>query len=164
MTETTPLITANPMRGLKKVGSVEYPWWERRLVSSIHQPENLSPWASPAKSSSRAHRSLRDYHNKPEENANSFRNTGFTQAMSLRWMKTATSHRGQAQRHGQRLRLQGFYPCCRRHPYGASDIDMAATIGIPDPKRPGSEIVASAIKLKPGIERAMPSGRSLWST
>jgi acyl-coenzyme A synthetase/AMP-(fatty) acid ligase len=34
------------------------------------------------------------------------------------------------------------------------DIDMAATIGIPDPKRPGSEIVASAIKLKPGIDKS----------
>jgi long-chain acyl-CoA synthetase len=34
------------------------------------------------------------------------------------------------------------------------DIDMAATIGLPDPKRPGSEIVASAIVLKPGIEKS----------
>jgi len=31
------------------------------------------------------------------------------------------------------------------------DIDMAATIGLPDPKRPGSELVASAIVLKEGI-------------
>ena len=31
---------------------------------------------------------------------------------------------------------------------------MAATIGLPDPKRPGSEIVASAIVLKPGIEKS----------
>jgi long-chain acyl-CoA synthetase len=30
------------------------------------------------------------------------------------------------------------------------DIAMAATIGLPDPKRPGSEIVASAVVLKPG--------------
>jgi acyl-coenzyme A synthetase/AMP-(fatty) acid ligase len=32
-------------------------------------------------------------------------------------------------------------------------IDMAATIGLPDPKRPGSEIVASAIVLKSGIKK-----------
>jgi acyl-coenzyme A synthetase/AMP-(fatty) acid ligase len=30
------------------------------------------------------------------------------------------------------------------------DIDNAATIGLPDPKRPGSEIVASAVVLKSG--------------
>jgi len=32
-------------------------------------------------------------------------------------------------------------------------IDVAATIGLPDPNRPGSEIVAAAIVLKPGIEK-----------
>jgi acyl-coenzyme A synthetase/AMP-(fatty) acid ligase len=34
------------------------------------------------------------------------------------------------------------------------DIDVAATIGLPDPKRPGSEIVASAIVLRSGIEKS----------
>ena len=33
------------------------------------------------------------------------------------------------------------------------DIDMAAAIGLPDPARPGSEIVATAIVLKPGVEK-----------
>jgi acyl-coenzyme A synthetase/AMP-(fatty) acid ligase len=33
---------------------------------------------------------------------------------------------------------------------GHPDIDIAATIGLPDPKRPGSEIVACAVVLKPG--------------
>ena len=31
---------------------------------------------------------------------------------------------------------------------------MAAAIGLPDPTRPGSEIVATAIVLKPGIEKS----------
>ena len=35
------------------------------------------------------------------------------------------------------------------------DVDVAATIGLPDPKRPGSEIVATAIVLKPGVEPGM---------
>jgi len=34
------------------------------------------------------------------------------------------------------------------------DVDMGATVGIQDPNRPGSEIVASAIILKPGIEKS----------
>jgi long-chain acyl-CoA synthetase len=34
------------------------------------------------------------------------------------------------------------------------DIDMAATIGLPDLKRPGSEIVASAIVLRSGIKKS----------
>lgn len=34
------------------------------------------------------------------------------------------------------------------------DVEMAAAIGIPDPERPGSERVALAIVLKPGIEKS----------
>jgi len=34
------------------------------------------------------------------------------------------------------------------------DIDMGASVGIADPERPGSEIVASAIVLKAGVEKS----------
>ena len=34
------------------------------------------------------------------------------------------------------------------------DVDLGASVGIPDPDRPGSEMVASAIVLKPGIEKS----------
>jgi len=36
-----------------------------------------------------------------------------------------------------------------KHP----DVEMAASIGVPDPNRPGSERVAAAVVLKPGIEK-----------
>ena len=34
------------------------------------------------------------------------------------------------------------------------DVDVAATIGVPDPARPGSERVAIAIVLKPGVDKS----------
>ena len=37
-----------------------------------------------------------------------------------------------------------------KHP----DIEMAASFGFPDPKRPGSERVMAAVVLKPGIEKS----------
>jgi long-chain acyl-CoA synthetase len=37
-----------------------------------------------------------------------------------------------------------------KHP----DVEMAATIGFPDPNRPGSERVMAAVILKPGIEKS----------
>jgi acyl-coenzyme A synthetase/AMP-(fatty) acid ligase len=37
-----------------------------------------------------------------------------------------------------------------KHP----DIELAASIGIPDPDRPGSERVAAAVVLNPGIEKS----------
>jgi acyl-coenzyme A synthetase/AMP-(fatty) acid ligase len=36
-----------------------------------------------------------------------------------------------------------------KHP----DVELAASVGIPDPQRPGSERVAAAVVLKPGVER-----------
>jgi len=37
-----------------------------------------------------------------------------------------------------------------KHP----DVQMAASVGLPDPERPGSERVACAIILRPGIEKS----------
>lgn len=34
------------------------------------------------------------------------------------------------------------------------DIEIAASVGIPDPERPGSERVGCAVVLKPGIEKS----------
>ncbi|MCX5883199.1 MAG: AMP-dependent synthetase, partial [Deltaproteobacteria bacterium] len=37
-----------------------------------------------------------------------------------------------------------------RHP----DIQLAASVGVPDPERPGSERVAMAVVLRPGVEKS----------
>ena len=34
------------------------------------------------------------------------------------------------------------------------DVEVAATIGLPDPNRPGSEIVATAVVLNPGVAKS----------
>jgi acyl-coenzyme A synthetase/AMP-(fatty) acid ligase len=41
------------------------------------------------------------------------------------------------------------------------DVAMAATVGIPDPNRPGSELVATAVVLKPGIEKSATTSASI---
>jgi acyl-coenzyme A synthetase/AMP-(fatty) acid ligase len=42
-------------------------------------------------------------------------------------------------------------------------IDVAATIGMPDPKRPGSEIVTAAIVLQPEVERGEQTREEITS-
>jgi long-chain acyl-CoA synthetase len=98
---------------------------------------------------------FKGYHNKPEENANSFRN-GWFHTGDVAEMDE-DGYFFIVDRLKDMVSVSGFKVFTRvvddilmEHP----DIDMAATIGIPDPKRPGSEIVASAIKLKPGIEKS----------
>jgi long-chain acyl-CoA synthetase len=155
MTETTPLITANPMRGLKKVGSVGVPMvgTEVRLVdTSTGEPV---PMGQPGEIVVKGPQVFKGYHNKPEENANSFRN-GWFHTGDIAEMDD-DGYFFIVDRLKDMVSVSGFKVFTRvvddilmEHP----DIDMAATIGIPDPKRPGSEIVASAIKLKPGIEKS----------
>ena len=155
MTETTPLITANPMRGLKKVVSVGIPMvgTEVRLVDpSTGEPV---PMGQPGEIVVKGPQVFKGYHNKPEENANSFRN-GWFHTGDIAEMDE-DGYFFIVDRLKDMVSVSGFKVFTRvvddilmEHP----DIDMAATIGIPDPKRPGSEIVASAIKLKPGIEKS----------
>jgi long-chain acyl-CoA synthetase len=155
MTETTPLITANPMRGLKKVGSVGIPMvgTEVSLVdTSTGEPV---PMGQPGEIVVKGPQVFKGYHNKPEENANSFRNSWFHTGDVAEMDEDGYFFI--VDRLKDMVSVSGFKVFTRvvddilmEHP----DIDMAATIGIPDPKRPGSEIVASAIKLKPGIEKS----------
>jgi long-chain acyl-CoA synthetase len=155
MTETTPLITANPIWGLKKVGSVGIPMvgTEVRLVdTSTGEPV---PMGQPGEIVVKGPQVFKGYHNKPEENANSFRN-GWFHTGDIAEMDE-DGYFFIVDRLKDMVSVSGFKVFTRvvddilmEHP----DIDTAATIGIPDPKRPGSEIVASAIKLKPGIEKS----------
>ena len=155
MTETTPLITSNPRLGVKKVGSVGIPMvgTEVRLVdSSTGEPV---PLGQPGEIVVKGPQVFKGYHNKPEENANSFRN-GWFHTGDIAEMDE-DGYFFIVDRLKDMVSVSGFKVFTRvvddilmEH----SDVDMAATIGIPDPKRPGSEIVASAIKLKPGIDKS----------
>jgi long-chain acyl-CoA synthetase len=155
MTETTPLITANPRLGVKKIGSVGIPMvgTEVRLVdTSTGEPV---PMGQPGEIVVKGPQVFKGYHNKPEENANSFRN-GWFHTGDVAEMDE-DGYFFIVDRLKDMVSVSGFKVFTRvvddilmEHP----DIDMAATIGIPDPKRPGSELVASAIKLKPGIEKS----------
>jgi long-chain acyl-CoA synthetase len=155
MTETTPLITSNPRLGVKKVGSVGIPMvgTEVRLVDpSTGEPV---PLGQPGEIVVKGPQVFKGYHNKPEENANSFRN-GWFHTGDIAEMDE-DGYFFIVDRLKDMVSVSGFKVFTRvvddilmEH----SDVDMAATIGIPDPKRPGSEIVASAIKLKPGIDKS----------
>jgi long-chain acyl-CoA synthetase len=155
MTETTPLITANPYKGVKKIGSVGIPMvgTEVSLVdTSTGEPV---PMGQPGEIVVKGPQVFKGYHNKPEENANSFRN-GWFHTGDVAEMDE-DGYFFIVDRLKDMVSVSGFKVFTRvvddilmEHP----DIDIAATIGIPDPKRPGSEIVASAIKLKPGIEKS----------
>lgn len=155
MTETSPITTSLPFYGMKVPGSVGIPLpdTEVRLVD----PETgaIVPVSEPGEFVAKGPQVFTiGYHNKPEETANTLRD-GWIHTGDICQMDE-NGYFYVVDRMKDMVNISGFKVFTRQvddilmeHP----DIDMAATIGLPDPERPGSEIVVSALVLKPGCEK-----------
>ncbi|MBN1883539.1 MAG: AMP-binding protein [Deltaproteobacteria bacterium] len=153
MTETTPITTALPIYGKKKVGSVGIPISDTDVKVVDPATKEVVPVGEPGEMVVKGPQVFTiGYHNKPEETANTLRDgwiyTGDIVSMD------EDGYFFVVDRAKDMLIVSGYKVFTRtvddvlmEH----DDIDMAATIGLPDPKRPGSELVASAIVLKKGV-------------
>jgi long-chain acyl-CoA synthetase len=155
MTETSPVTCCNPRYGVKKAGSIGMPVPDTEFL--LIDPETGQP-AKPGETGEIAIKGpqvMKEYYEKPEETANVFRNG---------WMHTGDVARMDedgyfyiVDRLKDMVIVSGFKVFTReldevliKHP----DVSLAASIGLPDPDRPGSERVACAIVLKPGVEKS----------
>jgi long-chain acyl-CoA synthetase len=154
LTESTTVIASLPYRGLKKVGSagIPYPDTEVKLVDP--DSGKVVPLGEPGEIVARGPQVFKGYHNQPEETAHTLRD-GWIHTGDVAIMDE-DGYFYIVDRIKDMVNVSGFKVFTRmvdevlvEHP----DVDNAATIGLPDPARPGSEIVASAIVLKPGVER-----------
>jgi long-chain acyl-CoA synthetase len=154
MTETSPCTCCNPRYGKKKPTSIGMPLpdTEFRLID----PETGLPAkdGEPGEIAVRGPQLMKGYYNTPEETANAIRDG---------WMFTGDVARMDedgyfyiVDRVKDMVIVSGFKVFTRelddvliKHP----DVELAASIGIPDPNRPGSERVGVAVVLKPGIEK-----------
>jgi len=155
MTECSPVSTCNPRYGLKKPGSVGLPYPDTEVKLTDPETDEPVPLGETGEICVRGPQVMKGYYNKPDETAHALRDG---------WMHTGDL--GRMDEDGyfyvvDRLKdmviVSGFKVFTRelddeldKHP----DVDMAATIGFPDPNRPGSERVMAAIVLKPGIEKS----------
>jgi long-chain acyl-CoA synthetase len=156
MTETTPILTSLPRFGKKKAGSVgiPYPDTDVRLIDP--ETGKPAPQGEPGELVARGPQVFTlGYHNKPDETVNTLRD-GWIYTGDVCTMDE-DGYFYVVDRLKDMVNVSGFKVFTRtvddtlmEHP----DIDMAATIGLPDPKKPGSEIVATAVVLKPGIEKS----------
>jgi acyl-CoA synthetase (AMP-forming)/AMP-acid ligase II len=154
LTEATTLITSLPHRGQKKVGSVGIPLSDTEVRLVDPESGQVVPLGEAGEIVARGPQVFQGYHNQPEETARTVRDgwlyTGDIAEMDQDGYFTIVD------RVKDMVNVSGFKVFTRvvdevlvRHP----DVDSAATVGLPDPNRPGSEIVASAIVLKAGREK-----------
>jgi long-chain acyl-CoA synthetase len=156
MTETTPVLTSLPRFGKKKAGSVGIPYPDTQIRLIDPETGKPAPQGEPGELVAKGPQVFTlGYHNKPEETANTLRD-GWIYTGDVCTMDE-DGYFYVVDRLKDMVNVSGFKVFTRtvddtlmEHP----DIDMAATVGLPDPNKPGSEIVATAIVLKPGVEKS----------
>jgi long-chain acyl-CoA synthetase len=156
MTETSPVSCCLPRYGKKKAGSIGMPMPD--TIFKLVDPEtgNCVPVGEPGEIAIYGPQVFTlGYYNKPEETAHALRDG---------WMFTGDVAKMDedgyfylVDRLKDMVIVSGFKVFTRElddvlteHP----DIEMAASFGVPDPERPGSERVSCAVVLKAGIGKS----------
>jgi len=151
MTETAPLTTMNPYRGKKKLGSIGLPLPNTDLrlvdpdtgkVASVGEPGEIcvkGPMVMPG------------YYNKPEETKAVFDSDGYLHTGDVA-VQDEEGYLRIVDRTKDMIIVSGFKVFSTRveellsaHPA----IDMIALIGLPNPERPGSELVKAYVTIRP---------------
>jgi long-chain acyl-CoA synthetase len=156
MTETSPVHMSLPRYGKKKPGSVGIPFPDTEVKLIDPETGLIAPVGELGELIVKGPQVFTiGYHNKPEETANTLKDG---------WIYTGDVCRMDADGYfyvvdrvkdmvivsGYKVFTRAVDDVLMEHP----DVDVAATIGLPDPNRPGSEIVATAVVLKPWIEKS----------
>jgi long-chain acyl-CoA synthetase len=156
LTETSPIITALPRYGKKKPGSAGVPFPDTEIKIVDASTGAVMPFGEPGELIVKGPQVFtKGYFKKPDETANALRDGWFHTGDIAKMDEEGYTFI--VDRLKDMVNVSGFKVFTRElddvimeHP----DVFMGATVGIPDPERPGSEIVASAIVLKPGIEKS----------
>jgi len=155
MTETSPITTSQPRYGLKKPGSVGIPYPDTEVKLVDPETGRIVPVGEPGEFLAKGPQVFTaGYHSKPEETARTLRegwiHTGDVCRMDEDgYFYVVDRLKDMVIVSGYKVFTRTVDEVLMEHP----QIDVAATIGLPDPKRPGSETVAAAIVLKPGVEK-----------
>ena len=156
MTETSPVLTALPLNGVKKVGSVGIPLSDTELKLVDSESQKVVPRGEPGEVVARGPQVFtRGYHKNPEETGHTLRD-GWIYTGDIGVMDE-DGYFYIVDRLKDMVSVSGFKVFTRQvdevlleHPA----VDKAGTVGLPDSARPGSEIVACGVVLKPGREKS----------
>ncbi|MFX0070339.1 MAG: AMP-binding protein [Candidatus Hermodarchaeota archaeon] len=153
MTESAVIVTANPAHNPKKIGSVGLPLPDTDIkLVNVETGEEV-PIGEPGEILMKGPSVTKRYYKKPEASAQTYvdgwLHTGDVGVFDEKGYLTIVD------RTKDMLSVSGFKvysvhveDVMTKHP----DIQLMAIIGIPDPDRPGAEIVKAVIQLKEGVE------------
>ena len=158
MTETSPIVTMNPRKGKKKIGTVGLPIQSTRVkLVDLETGTREVPVGEEGEIIVRGPQVMKGYLNKPEETQVTIR-----ELKGDPWLYTGDVARMDEEgyftivdRTKDMLIVGGFKVFSREveeklHDHPA--IELCAIIGVPNPKRPGSELVKLVARLNPAYQ------------
>jgi long-chain acyl-CoA synthetase len=155
MTETAIVIAANPMYGKKKIGTVGLPWPDTdiKLIDTESGAE-IKEIGQPGEVLIKGPSCAKKYRNKPEATAVTFDKDGYVHSGDVGvfdedgYLKIVDRTKDMLIVSGFKVYSVHVEEVMTKHP----DIQILAIIGVPNPDRPGAEIVKAFIQLKEGVE------------
>ena len=154
MTETAPLTVMNPSNGPKKLGSIGLPLLNTDIKLKDPGTGEEVPLGQPGEICVKGPMVLVDYFNKPDETRNSFDDEGYFHTGDVAVMDEQGYLRI-VDRTKDMIIVGGFKVFSKKveevlaeHPA----VDMIAMVGVPNPDRPGSELVKAFVTLRPGYQ------------
>jgi len=154
MTELSPVATMNPSLGNKKLGKVGMPIQNVELKLVDPETGKEVPLGEPGEICVRGPLVMQGYYNKPEETKNAIDSDGYMHSGDVGimdedgYIKIVDRTKDMIIVGGFKVFSAKIEDVLAKHPA----IGMIALIGLPNPDRPGSEIVKAHIQLNPDFE------------
>jgi len=154
MSETSPLTTANPSTGGKKLGSIGLPLLNTDIKLVDPTTGEIAPVGQPGEICTKGPQIMVGYFNKPEEtkhviDADGYLHTGDVAIMDEEgYLRIVDRTKDMIIVGGFKVFSKKVEDILTEHPA----IGMLAIIGVPNPERPGSEFVAAYVTIAPGYQ------------
>jgi len=158
MTETSPILTMNPLTGIKKIGTVGIPVQSTRIkLVDVETGTQEVPVGEEGELIANGPQVMKGYYNKPEETAHALR-----EFQNEKWLYTGDVARMDADgffsiadRVKDMLIVGGYKVFSREVEeslYQHPAVEMCAIVGVPDPDRPGNERVKAVIQKAAAVQ------------
>ena len=153
-TETTALTTMNPSKGLKKLGTVGLPMTNIELKLLDPTTGDEVSLGEPGEICVRGDMVMKEYYQRPEETKKAIDGDGFMHTGDVGimdedgYVRIVDRTKDMIIVSGYKVYSSKLEDILTKHPA----IDIVATIGVPNPERPGSELVKAYVKLEPNYD------------
>lgn len=157
MTETSPLTTGNPSKGVRKLGSIGLPFLNTDIKLIVPETGKEAAIGEAGEICVKGPEVMKGYWNKPEETKNAIDKDGYMHTGDVAifdedgYLRIVDRLKDMIIVSGFKVFSSKVEDVIVKHPA----VDMVALIGIPNPERPGSENVKAFMTLKPeskGVE------------